>query len=92
MPAGDAGVAGSASTSAASTSAATIQAAAAEQAAGENFPVALRLLPPRYRQHLAAVYGRAPAHPRCGLAARSKQRSICHGHSRNAAAPAARTA
>jgi squalene synthase HpnC len=57
MPAGDAGVAGSASTSAASTSAATIQAAAAEQAAGENFPVALRLLPPRYRQHLAAVYG-----------------------------------
>jgi squalene synthase HpnC len=30
---------------------------AAGQAAGENFPVALRLLPRRYRQHLAAVYG-----------------------------------
>jgi squalene synthase HpnC len=27
------------------------------QAAGENFPVALRLLPGRYRRHLAAVYG-----------------------------------
>jgi len=34
-----------------------IEVAAAEQAAGENFPVALRLLPRRYRQHLAAVYG-----------------------------------
>jgi squalene synthase HpnC len=30
---------------------------AAGQATGENFPVALRLLPRRYRQHLAAVYG-----------------------------------
>ena len=30
---------------------------AAGQAAGENFPVALRLLPARYRRHLAAVYG-----------------------------------
>jgi squalene synthase HpnC len=30
---------------------------AAAQAAGENFPVALRLLPARYRRHLAAVYG-----------------------------------
>jgi squalene synthase HpnC len=43
--------------SAASPAAAAIEAAAAEQAAGENFPVALRLLPRRYRQHLAAVYG-----------------------------------
>jgi squalene synthase HpnC len=33
-----------------------LEAAAAGQAAAENFPVALRLLPPRYRQHLAAVY------------------------------------
>jgi squalene synthase HpnC len=30
---------------------------AAAQAAAENFPVALRLLPGRYRRHLAAVYG-----------------------------------
>ncbi len=52
MPAGDAGVSG-----AASTSAAMIGVAAAGQAVGENFPVALRLLPRRYRQHLAAVYG-----------------------------------
>jgi squalene synthase HpnC len=33
-----------------------LEAAAAGQAAAENFPVALRLLPQRYRQHLAAVY------------------------------------
>jgi squalene synthase HpnC len=30
---------------------------AAGQAADENFPVALRMLPRRYRRHLAAVYG-----------------------------------
>src|SRR5450631_176113 len=48
---------GSASTGTASASAAMIESAAAEQAAAENFPVALRLLPRRYRQHLAAVYG-----------------------------------
>jgi squalene synthase HpnC len=41
----------------ASTSARAITAQAAGQAAGENFPVALRMLPRRYRQHLAAVYG-----------------------------------
>lgn len=29
----------------------------AERATGENFPVALRALPARYRQHLMAVYG-----------------------------------
>jgi len=40
-----------------STSAAAIGAQAAGQAAAENFPVALRLLPRRYRGHLAAVYG-----------------------------------
>jgi squalene synthase HpnC len=42
---------------AASASAALIEAAAAGQAGSENFPVALRLLPRRYRGHLAAVYG-----------------------------------
>ena len=41
----------------ASSSARAIAAQAAGQAAGENFPVALRMLPRRYRQHLAAVYG-----------------------------------
>ncbi len=40
-----------------SDSAAQITGAAAGQAGGENFPVALRLLPARYRHHLAAVYG-----------------------------------
>jgi squalene synthase HpnC len=34
-----------------------IQAAMAARSAGENFPVALRLLPARQRQHLMAVYG-----------------------------------
>jgi squalene synthase HpnC len=50
--AGDAGVSGTGG-----TSAETITAAAGAKAADENFPVALRLLPGRYRQHLAAVYG-----------------------------------
>ncbi len=40
-----------------SRSAAQITAGAASQASAENFPVALRLLPARYRRHLAAVYG-----------------------------------
>jgi squalene synthase HpnC len=31
--------------------------AAAAQASGENFPVALRVLPARYRRHLMALYG-----------------------------------
>jgi squalene synthase HpnC len=35
---------------------AVVTAGAAAQAAAENFPVALRLLPARYRQHLMAVY------------------------------------
>jgi squalene synthase HpnC len=48
---------GPAGTGTASTSAGMIESAAAEQAAAENFPVALRLLPRRYREHLAAVYG-----------------------------------
>ena len=34
-----------------------ITAQAGAKAADENFPVALRLLPGRYRQHLTAVYG-----------------------------------
>ena len=34
-----------------------ITAQASAKAADENFPVALRLLPGRYRQHLTAVYG-----------------------------------
>ena len=38
-----------------------IGSAAAAQASGENFPVALRLLPGRYRRHLEAVYGFARA-------------------------------
>ena len=38
-----------------------IGSAAAGQAAGENFPVALRVLPARYRGHLEAVYGFARA-------------------------------
>jgi squalene synthase HpnC len=42
---------------AASAPATAITSQAAAQAAGENFPVALRLLPARYRRHLAAVYG-----------------------------------
>ena len=41
----------------ASMSARVITSRAAGQAAGENFPVALRVLPGRYRRHLAAVYG-----------------------------------
>jgi squalene synthase HpnC len=38
-----------------------IGSAAAGQASGENFPVALRVLPARYRAHLQAVYGFARA-------------------------------
>ena len=34
-----------------------ITAQAGAKAAAENFPVALRLLPRRYRRHLIAVYG-----------------------------------
>jgi squalene synthase HpnC len=62
---------------AASGQARLIMSEAAAQAAAENFPVALRLLPRRYRQHLAAVYGfarsaddmgdEAPAADRLGL-------------------------
>jgi squalene synthase HpnC len=42
-------------------SADAIGSAAAAQASGENFPVALRLLPGRYRRRLGAVYGFARA-------------------------------
>jgi squalene synthase HpnC len=61
----------------ASASARVITSEAAGQAAGENFPVALRALPGRYRRYLAAVYGfarsaddmgdKAPAAERLGL-------------------------
>ena len=44
-------------TGAASASAAAIAAQAGAKASAENFPVALRFLPRRYRGHLAAVYG-----------------------------------
>ena len=44
-----------------SSSAEAIGSAAAAQASGENFPVALRLLPGRYRRRLEAVYGFARA-------------------------------
>lgn len=40
----------------ASSAAESISATAAAQAADENFPVALRVLPGRYRRHLSAVY------------------------------------
>jgi squalene synthase HpnC len=46
---------------AASASAEMIGSAAADQASGENFPVALRMLPGRYRRRLEAVYGFARA-------------------------------
>jgi squalene synthase HpnC len=45
----------------AATTAESIGAAAGDKASGENFPVALRLLPARYRRHLQAVYGYARA-------------------------------
>jgi squalene synthase HpnC len=48
-------------TAVASPSAEAIGSAAAAQASGENFPVALRLLPVRYRRRLEAVYGFARA-------------------------------
>ena len=41
---------------AATVGAAAVTAGAAAQAPAENFPVALRLLPERYRRHLMAVY------------------------------------
>ncbi|HEX9357018.1 MAG TPA: squalene synthase HpnC [Streptosporangiaceae bacterium] len=44
-----------------SPSAEAIGSAAAAQASGENFPVALRMLPGRYRRRLEAVYGFARA-------------------------------
>jgi squalene synthase HpnC len=55
-------------------SAEAITAQAAGQAAGENFPVALRLLPKRYRAHLAAVYGFARSADDMGDEAPAPQR------------------
>jgi squalene synthase HpnC len=48
---------GAADTAVSSESARMITTQAGAKAMAENFPVALRLLPLRYRQHLAAVYG-----------------------------------
>ncbi len=55
----DAATGGAAGTAAATGGAAgpDIAAAMAVRATGENFPVALRMLPARYRAHLMAVYG-----------------------------------
>jgi squalene synthase HpnC len=50
------GPAAAASAPARQTDTADITAGAAGQASAENFPVALRLLPARYRRHLMAVY------------------------------------
>src|SRR6202012_2199833 len=41
----------------AASSAESVSAGAAAQAPSENFPVALRILPARYRRHLMALYG-----------------------------------
>jgi len=45
----------------------------AARASGENFPVALRMLPARPRQHLMAVYGRQGN----GLACSTSSRPTC---------------
>ena len=66
--------------------AAVIAAGATAQAPAENFPVALRLLPARYRRHLMAVYGfartvmtsatsRCPPHPRSGCGCSTSSRT-----------------
>jgi len=52
-----AAAAGGETPSAGSPARAGIAAAMTARATGENFPVALRLLPARYRDHLMAVYG-----------------------------------
>jgi squalene synthase HpnC len=51
-----------------------IAAAMAERATGENFPVAMRALPARYRQHLMAVYGFARTIDDIGDRAQAGQR------------------
>ncbi len=62
-------------TGAPSTPAAAIAAQAAAKASAENFPVALRLLPRRYRGHLAAVYGFARSVDDMGDEAAPQQRA-----------------
>jgi squalene synthase HpnC len=62
-------------TGAASTSAAAIAAQAGAKASAENFPVALRFLPRRYRGHLAAVYGFARSVDDMGDEAASQERA-----------------
>src|SRR5215813_4717944 len=59
---------------AASTSAAAIAAQAGGKASAENFPVALRFLPRRYRGHLAAVYGFARSADDMGDEAAARER------------------
>ena len=61
-------------TGAASTSATAITAQAGAKASAENFPVALRFLPRRYRGHLAAVYGFARSADDMGDEAAAQER------------------
>jgi squalene synthase HpnC len=61
-------------TGAASTSATAIMAQAGAKTSAENFPVALRFLPRRYRGHLAAVYGFARSVDDMGDQAASQER------------------
>jgi squalene synthase HpnC len=58
----------------ASTSATAIMAQAGAKASAENFPVALRFLPRRYRGHLAAVYGFARSVDEMGDEAAPRER------------------
>jgi squalene synthase HpnC len=61
-------------TGAVSTSATAITAQAGAKASAENFPVALRFLPRRYRGHLAAVYGFARSADDMGDEAAAQER------------------
>ena len=61
-------------TGAASASATAITAQAGAKAPAENFPVALRFLPRRYRGHLAAVYGFARSADDMGDEAAARER------------------
>jgi squalene synthase HpnC len=61
-------------TGAASSSATAITAQAGAKASAENFPVALRFLPRRYRGHLAAVYGFARSADDMGDEAAAEER------------------
>ena len=56
-PGGGTGDTSSASAASGTNIAAEVSLAVAAKAAAENFPVALRVLPRRYRRHLTALYG-----------------------------------